>query len=173
MPHGADINRHLRLERTDMSLERILLIKQYRDSNVTECKKALESSPEHYSVVVANSYDEGRMLLRERTESDAERLRLVIIDSEDVDAYTLELLENIRGSDSSMPITVLTKTASSKTRQSLTLLSTECIIKTGEYEKFLWQAVKGSLARNFNSVSRMSTKPKRVFRPFVATKKKA
>jgi DNA-binding response OmpR family regulator len=156
-----------------MSLQRLLMIKQFRDSNVTDCKAALESSPEHYAVVVANSYDEGRLMLRERTESEADRLRLVIIDADDVDAYTLELLENIRGSDSSMPIIVLTKTASSKTRQSLTLLSSECIIKTGSYEKFLWQAVKGSLARNFNSVSRMSTKPKRVFRPFVATKKKA
>jgi DNA-binding NtrC family response regulator len=156
-----------------MSLKRILIIKQYRDSNLEDCKNGLESSPEQYNVVMANSYDEGRIMLRGRVENEAEKLLLVLIDADDVDAYTLELIENIRSSDSYMPVIVMTKMASSQTRQSLTLLSSECIIKTGEYYKFLWHAVKGSLERNSNRLTRSVIKPKKVFRPFAAAKKKA
>jgi DNA-binding NtrC family response regulator len=156
-----------------MSFEKVLIIRQHRDSHVVDCKNGLELSPEQYTVAIADSYVEGRIMLRDKSVIEAERFRLVMIDTDDVDSYTLELLENLRGSDSFMPVIVMTTSAESKTRQSLTAMSCECVIKTGEYYKYIWQVVKRSLERNSNRVNRTGIKTNKAMRTFVVGKKKA
>ena len=137
-----------------MSLEKILIIKQYRENDIANCKTWLESSPEKYSVIIANNYQEGSHLLKECFTDDEDRFRVVIIDADKVEHYTLDLLEVIRagnlhkGSNEFLPVIVMTSFANDETRKALTAKSSECIIKTGKYDKFLWNAVKSSLERN-------------------------
>lgn len=156
-----------------MSLEKILIIKRTQESYTTDWKSALETCPEHYSVAMAKNYSEGNYLLRTPAAHESERYRLAIIDADEVDTYTLELISNIRGAHGTMPVLVLTNTATSYTRQSLTSLSSECLIKTGEYEKFLWQSVKNSLARMALRPTRSSIRSNKGNRTFVVGKRKA
>src|SRR5690349_20765997 len=117
-----------------MSLERILIIKQYQETNLLRCKTGLESSPEKYSVVIANTYRDGQYLLRERSRVVDERFSAVIVDADEVDNFVLELLASIKGMNDYreynyyMPVIVMTSLADIVTRQMLSSMSTECII---------------------------------------------
>ncbi|MEW6735201.1 MAG: hypothetical protein AB1489_28175 [Acidobacteriota bacterium] len=154
-----------------MSLEKILIIKRYPNADFANCKVGLETSPERYSVLIANDYSEGQFLLKTPVVMENERVRLVIVDADEVDTYTLELLTNIRISNYNLPVIVLTNLAGNGTRHSLTLTSSECIVKTGDYDKFLWHMVKKSLERNSNRQNRSTIRPKKAFHPFSVGKK--
>ena len=156
-----------------MSLEKILIIKQYQETDIARCKTGLEASPEKYSVVIANNYQEGFHLLKERSSTPVERMSAVIIDADEVDSYALDLLASIKGLNDFVPIIVLTRMAHNQERHALTSMASECIVKTGEYYKFLWRAVKSSLERNSNRHQFTPTKPRRVFKAFPLSKKKA
>jgi DNA-binding response OmpR family regulator len=133
-----------------MSSEVILIIKQFRETDINSCQVALESSPEKYSVVVASNYQEGQRLLKVQPATTAERLSAVLIDTEEVDTYTLELLTNLRGLKDCPPLIVMTRLADNSIRHALTSRSAECLIKIGQYDKYLWKTVKNSLLRNPN-----------------------
>src|SRR5687768_2050010 len=96
-----------------MSSEKILIINRYQVSHTSDWKTSLESSPEHYSVAIAKNYSEGDYLLRSQTGRDNERFQLAIIDADEVDTYTLELVTNIRGTHHQLPVLVLTNNATS------------------------------------------------------------
>jgi hypothetical protein len=161
-----------------MSLEKILIIKQNRETNISGCKKGLEASPEKYSVTIANSYKEGFNLLQDRSITGPERLSLVIVDAEEVDSFAIDLLTSLRGMSYYkelkvfLPVIVMTNLASDETRKMLSSMSTECIIKTGKYDKFLWNLVKNSLQRNPGRSSRPHLKRHRVFNVYPMAKKK-
>jgi len=161
-----------------MSLEKILIIKSCRDTNISGCKKGLEASPERYSVSIANSYQEGYHLLQDRSITGAERLSLVIVDADEVDSYAIDLITSLRGMSYYkelkvfLPVIVMTNLANDETRRMLSSMSTECIIKTGKYDKFLWNLVKNSLQRNPGRSSRPNIKRHRVFNVYPMAKRK-
>lgn len=156
-----------------MSSEKILIINRYLISHSREWKVYLESSPEHYNVAIARDYSEGDYMLRLQPRTESERFRLAIIDADEVDTYALELVTNIRGTLHQLPVLVLTSCANSTTRRSLTLLATECMVKTGDYDQFLWRSVQTSLARNNGQRPRTRMQPFKIKHPFPFTKKRA
>lgn len=149
-----------------MSLERILLIKQHESANHTTCKKALEDSAEKFAVSIASDYQEGYRLLKEYSQVRDMPLNAVLVDTDEVSSRTLDLLSYIRGANFNLPVIVLTNAASSATRRALTSMSSECIIKTGNYERYLWQALKSSLSRYTNIRINRPLKVKKNGNPF-------
>src|SRR2546423_699858 len=83
------------------------IIKQYQETDVVRCKTGLESSPERYSVVIANNYQEGYSLLKERSPVKIERLSAVIIDADEVDGYALDLLSRVKELSEFVPVIVM------------------------------------------------------------------
>jgi hypothetical protein len=161
-----------------MSFENVLIIKQYQDTDIANCKAALESSPEKYSVTIANTYHEGYRLLRDRSIPGAERLSVVIVDADEVDSYAMDLLTSLRGMNyykevnDYLPVIVMTNLANDLTRRTLSSMSSECIIKTGRYDKYLWNLVKKSLQRNPKHSRTLRIKARQAFRAYPMTKKK-